>query len=182
MYARYEKHQFKEKSKYQLKEEQVHFFGHDGYIPWLLSKQTSVPCEWHLEIQSALAKTKYAGSTLVIYLKPKQKEKNLSLYEVLDVWGYSYKNCTPILLHLRGLFVDDDAKKVNREKFCIPDDLRKEPIYEFLYLKGSIVKGKLTGTWNPPPPSATNGALLWPDAVKYFVSCIRQRTPNVLGV
>ena len=68
---------------------------------------------WHLELGKALPTTDdYRGSTLVIDLKPKQHKTSVSLYEVLDVWGYSCNGWTPILLHLAGLFVDEDPARV----------------------------------------------------------------------
>jgi hypothetical protein len=135
------------------------------------------PYEWHLGIQSELDKTEDRNSTLVIDLKPKQKE--LSLYEVMDVWGCSDKGGTPILLHLCGLFVDADPKGIDRNDFLIEDKEREEAIYEFMHLDG-VSNGQLTGKWITPRPSATNAVLLWPDCLKYFVNCIRQRTPQVL--
>ncbi len=188
MYMRYKKSRRGSQSRYQFVE-QVSLFGrHVGFIHWLLERQTSTsqkePYLWHLPIESALNNaeyegTKYQGSTLVIELKPKQ-QKTLELYEMLDVWGYSYSGWTPILLHLSGLFVDADPKKVDRNDFSIRDDEKDDPIYEVLYLDGSVSNGKLVGRWNAPPVSPTNAALLWPDTLNYFVRCIRERTPGVI--
>jgi hypothetical protein len=132
-------------------------------------------------VPSAIDKTEeYGGSTLVIDLKPKQHENNLSLYEVLDVWGFSDAGWTPIMLRLSGLFVDVDPKAVDRNDFSVQDENRDEPIYEFLYLAGTVADGKLKKNWAPPPASPTNGALLWPETLKYFVDCIRQCTPGLI--
>jgi hypothetical protein len=157
----------------------------NGFIPWLLQLQTlpgqNEPYLWHLDVQKALERTEeYQRSTLIIDLKPKQHKTNVSLYEVMDVWGYSSSGWTPILLHLGGLFVDADPTSVNRNDFIISNNEIEGPIYEVLYLDGSIKDGKLDGTWNAPPASPTNAALLWPDALNYFVKCIRERTPNVI--
>ncbi|MBW2038780.1 MAG: hypothetical protein JRI46_04175 [Deltaproteobacteria bacterium] len=104
----------------------------------------------------------------------------MSLYEVLDVWGYSSYGWTPILLHLSGLFVDEDPASVNRNDFTISDSEIDGPIYEVLYLDGSVENDEIVGTWNAPPASLTNAALLWPGTLKYFVQCIRERTPDVI--
>jgi hypothetical protein len=166
--------------------EQVSLFGcNNGFIPWLLQLQTppgqNEPYLWHLDVQKALTHTEeYQGSTLVIDLKPKQHKTNVSLYEMLDVWGYSSNGWTPILLHLGGLFVDANPTSVNRNDFTISNNEIEGPIYEVLYLDGSIKDGNLDGTWNAPPASPTNAALLWPDALNYFVKCIRERTPDVI--
>jgi len=182
MFARYKKQRVKESDRFQFVE-QVSLFGcKEGFIPWLLAKQTlssQEPCKWHLDVQSALDKTEDRDCALVIDLKPKQKE--LSLYEVLDVWGCSDKVWTPILLHLSGLFVDTDPKGIDRNNFIIEDQEREGPIYEFMHLEGGVSDGKLIGKWITPRPSATNSVLLWPDYLKYFVHCIRERTPQVLG-
>jgi len=87
----------------------------------------------------------YTGSTLVIDLKLKQSKTNISLYEVLDVWGYSLSGWTPILLHLRGLCVDADPSTIDRNNFEVANEDRNEPIYEFVYLDGSVGGGRLVG-------------------------------------
>ena len=184
MYARYEKTQTEGRSSYRFAERCSLFGCNEGYIPWLLAKSTPTvqgePYKWHIPIQSALDSTKYRDSTLVIDLKPKQQKTNLSLYELLDVWGYSDSGWSPILLHLRGLFVDADPATIDRNNFSVVDGDREQPIYEVLYLDGSVSKGKLIARWNAPPASPTNAALLWPDTLRYFIDCIRNRTPGVL--
>ena len=185
MYAHYKKSQHAERYDFKFVEECSLFGCNEGFIPWLLGKQISLsqdePFKWHIPIQSSLnsAGAEYRDSALIIDLKPKQQKMNLSLYEVLDVWGYSDSGWSPILLHLGALFVDAGPKTVDRESFSIPKKEPEEPIYEFLYLNGSVSNGKLTGPWTAPPASPTNGALLWPKTLKYFVGCIRQRTPLV---
>lgn len=186
MYTRYQKNYLNHSNtRYQFME-QVSLFGcNNGFIPRLLQLQTppgqDEPYLWHLDVQKALARTEeYQGSTLVIDLKPKQHKTNVSLFEVLDVWGYSCSGWTPILLHLLGLFVDADPNSANRDDFIISNSNIEAPIYEFLYLDGSIKDGNLDGTWNAPPASPTNAALLWPNALNYFVKCIREHTPDVI--
>lgn len=186
MYALYKKSREKRQVTRYTFLQPVSLFGcNEGFIPWLLAQQTHTsqnePYKWRLDVQSALAKANHPDSALVIDLKPKQIKTNLSLYEVVDVWGYSASGWTPILLHLSGLFVDADPRNVDRNDFSIRDDENDGPIYEVLYLDGSVSLGKLTGRWTAPPASPTNAALLWPDTLKYFVSCIQQRTPDVLA-
>ncbi len=183
MYARYHKTRGDGRSSYRFAEQCSLFGCNKGYIPWLLGKRTPIsqgePYKWHIPIQAALDATEYRGSTLLIDLKPKQHKTNLSLYEVLDVWGHSASGWTPVLLCLSGLFVDADPTSIDRNDFSITDMDRDEPIYEFLYLDGSVSNGKLTGHWKAPPASPTNAALLWPCALRYFIDCIRERTPEV---
>ena len=190
VYARYLRETETTRSSYQF-EEQCSLFGcNEGFIPWLLRRRITTPHEdpykWHLPIRDCLNGAKsnvvdYTGSTLIIDLKPKQNKDNLSLYEILDVWGYSEGVWSTILLHLSGLFVDASPKGINRKKFDIEDCKRDEPIYEFMYLDGGVRDGKLVGRWNAPPVSATNAALLWPKPLHYFLTCIRNRTPDVVS-
>ena len=49
-----------------------------------------------------------------------------------------------------------------------------EPIYEFMYLAGSVANGELDGPWTAPPVSATNAALLFPKALEFFLQCIEK--------
>jgi hypothetical protein len=183
MYARYTKSKAGWVTQYRFAERVCLFGRNNGFIPRLLERQTpsgqGEPYEWHIPLQKALGESRCPDSTLVIDLKPKQAKTNLSLYEIVDVWGYSAYGWTPILLHLRGLFVDADPATVNRNDFSVADSQRHEPIYEFLYLDGSVAYGKLIGRWNAPPASPTNAALLWPEALRYFCRCIRERSPDV---
>jgi hypothetical protein len=176
MFMRYLKTRLDGKDHFSFAE-QVSLFGcNEGFIPWLLLKQIAPSQEeaylWHVHVASALNATEYKGSALLIDLKPRQRKSNLSLYEVEDVWGYSDSGWTPILLRLSGLFIDADPAAVHRNEFCIPDRKRIGPIYEFLYLAGSVSGGKLTGGWTAPPASPTNAALLFPDTLRYFLDCM----------
>lgn len=188
MYARYRRTRSNGVTSYRFVEKCCLFGCNEGFIPWLLGRQVPAsqgePYRWHLSVQDAMDGatengTDYTGSTLIIDLKPKQKT-NLSLYEVMDVWGYSSSGWTPILLHLSGLFVDANPNTTDCKKFGIADEDRDEPIYEFMYLDGSVQNGRLVGRWNAPPASPTNAALLWPESLAYFFQSIRQRTPAAL--
>ena len=186
MYARYKKIKKDSDVAHFTFEEKISLFGcNNGFIPWLLQfhellEENKAYC-WHLDIEKELEKTgEYPDSSLVIDLKPKQYKTNVSLYEVFDVWGYSSEGWTPILLHLKGLFMDEDPLSVNRNDFIISNSENSTPIYEVLYLDGSIENGKLVGKWTAPPASPTNAALLWTEVLNYFVKCIRERTPNVI--
>ncbi len=186
MYARYIRTRVgADAARYQFQETAKLFGCNEGFIPWLLGLKIPPgqggPFRWHVDVAGELGShAEYPGSTLVIDLKPKQNKTNLSLYEVMDTWGYSDDSWSTILLRLTGLFVDRDPASFNRQDFVRRDDELDGPIYEFLYLDGSVRDGKIIGSWNPPPVSATNAALLWPDALSYFVQCIRARTPDVL--
>lgn len=184
MYALYTKDRVEEKDHFQMYAECSLFGSKGGFIPWLLAKHIPPdqggPYKWHIDVPSELDKTtEYARMTLIIDLKPKQREKNVALYEVLDVWGYSAKGWTPVMLRLSGLFVDAEPAGIDRNDFFIEDEKRQDAIYEYLYVQGSVACGALTDKWILPPASSTNGALLFPDAMKYFLQCMRQLNPEL---
>jgi hypothetical protein len=181
MYFRYTRSESSDGIQYQL-QEKISLFGcNKGFIPKLLKSKTlsgqSEPYLWHINIIDALksSQEEYHNSTLIIDLKPNQN--NLSLYELTNVWGYSCNGWTPVLFHLAGLFVDEDPQNMNKENFIRNAQDIDDPIYEFLYLEGTVNNGVLDGRWTAPPVSSTNATLLWPDTLKYFITCMRENTP-----
>ena len=172
MYALYDKVRNKGSTRYCFRKKVSLFRCKSGYVPWLLSKQftadSSEPLPWHVNIESSLGNVGQDNQTLIIDLKPKSKEPNLSLYEVSNVWGYSASGWTPILLHLRGLFIDEDRGRFNEQDFIRTPAEIDDPIFSMMYLRGTIKGSHLEGKWTPPGPSPTNSVLLWPDALKYF--------------
>ena len=116
------------------------------------------------------------NQTLIIDLKPRNARRNLSLYEVSDVWGVSYSSWTPIMLHLRGLFIDEDPDCFDTKDFVRRPEEIDEPIFSMMYLQGGVKNGRLEGKWIPPGPSSTNGVLLWPEDFEYFL----QQRENLL--
>lgn len=178
MYALYEKKQSNGKYKYKIKK-QVSLFGcNAGYIPYLLQSTlfstTSEPYPWHLNVDKALSDVGLSNSTLIINLKPNNVSANLSLYELVDVWGYSDSGWTPLMLCLRGLFVDANPRFINDEDFTLDESEVDYPIFSMLYLAGTVKEGKIVGKWTAPRPSPTNSALLWPESFKYFVEQANQ--------
>ncbi|MBU1421632.1 MAG: hypothetical protein KKG06_00370, partial [Bacteroidetes bacterium] len=105
---------------------------------------------------------------------------SLSLYELLDVWGYSECGWTPAMLRLRGLVVDGDPKIDNPMSFHIDYSEGNSIIYSFLYFgESTIQKGALIGKWTAPRSSPTNSVLLWPSSLVYFINQIQITTPKV---
>jgi hypothetical protein len=185
MYARYKKIRGQGGHIHYSYLEKAFLFGcNQGIIPRLLREQLPLgqeePFLWHINISASLAATELRDSALVIDLKPKQSKSNLSLYELLDVWGYSEYDWTPILLRLAGLFIDKDPRGINRNDFYLYDQEIDSPIYEILYLEGTVKEGKLNGRWTAPPASPTNAALLWPETLRYFLACIQTCTPEII--
>ena len=127
----------------------------------------SRPLEWHLS-EAALLQQLDAndvdGNALLIDLKP-NVHGNVSLYRLCDVWGFSYETWTPLALRLRPLFIDRDAADPPRFKAKFSNPPQHPSVHEFLYLQGGTNKG----TWTWGRVGSVNGALLWPDALRYFL-------------
>ncbi|MBI5646612.1 MAG: hypothetical protein HY962_06740 [Ignavibacteriae bacterium] len=172
MYALYNKTGENGSIQYRF-QEGISLFGcNKGYIPWLLANQLtaelSEPLSWHVNIENSLKAVGQDNQTLVIDLKPNSKLPNLSLYEVLDVWGYSGSGWTPILFHHGGLFIDEDPIRFDKNNFVRWSAEVDTPIFSMMYLRGTVKDGRLNGKWTPPVPSPTNSVLLWPGAFEFF--------------
>lgn len=158
--------------RYQFVEQTSLFGCHSGWIPELLKHSltttVSEPIKWHISVESGLKDAEYPDCTLIIDLKPKSAEPNLSLYEVVEVWGHSSQGWTPIMLHLKGLFIDEDPNAFDRREFTRCSADVDDPIFSMMYLKGTIRDGKLVDKWTTPGPSSTNSVLVWPETLKYF--------------
>lgn len=160
-----------------------------GTIPRLLLQKlnreavsASEPLDWHVPVASELTHEGITNGTLLIDLKPQQKKENISIYELLDVWGVSRSGWTPVMLRLRGLYVDELPTVCNPRDFSVVPPKEHSTIYSFLYLNGALRDGRLDGKWVAPPRSSTNSPLLWPNSLQYFVSKIQETAPHVLRV
>jgi len=174
MYGRYSRSQTGQGLRYDFVESASLFGCHEGYIPWLLHQSInaaqSEPFKWHLDIDEALSKAGMQDEILLIDLKPNNTAGTLNLYEIADVWGFSADGWTPIMLRLRGLFIDHDSTGIDHHHFTLREEEIDQPIFSFLYMAGSLKNGELVGTWNAPRASPTNSALLWPETFRYFTS------------
>jgi hypothetical protein len=158
----------------------VSLFGvHNGYVPKLLRSLIPAgqeePYPWHIPVRQTLTKIGHPDSSLVIDVKPRNKEPVFNLFELLEVWGYSDYGWTPAMVLLREVLSVPDTKEVKREnyEFTMDQERYKTPVYSFWYFfEGHVSKGALKGKWNPPGRSSTNSVLLWPTALQYFISHI----------
>lgn len=107
----------------------------------------------------------------VFDIKP-DLEGNVSLYRLDHVWGYSQQTWTPICLRLDPLFVDlevEDSEEFKHKFQVPPPEERGGPVHEFLYVNHPHgVKGR----WEWGKVGHVNGALLWPEALAYFIERI----------
>lgn len=157
----------------------ISLFGcNEGWIPWFLHlmmpRGQAEPYAWQVNICAGLAlpdvrKEFPDAEAIIVDIKPVAKDQ-FFVCELLDVYGYSADEWTPMLWRMKVL---DIGSQLNADHLQDFNALNKgDIIYEFLYAMGSVDNGKLVGTWNPPKPSSTNGVLLWPAALSYFMKCI----------
>lgn len=172
MYALYDKTENKGSSRYCFRDEISLFGCNVGYVPWLLSQQltadSSESLAWHVNVESGLQRMGQDNQTFIIDLKSNSREPNLSLYEVSNVWGYSDSGWTPIMLHLRGLFIDENPECFDRYDFVLKPAEIDDQIFSMMYLRGTVRNGQLEGPWTTPGRGATNSVLLWPEVFEYF--------------
>jgi hypothetical protein len=130
--------------------------------------------EWHgtdADILSLLDIERPGDHRILIDLKPSDK-KNVSLYRLREVWGYSYDEWSPLALRLECLLGDEpqDNPSSHKQRFTGPVET-KDFIYEFLYINGGTAGGK----WTWGLVGRVNAALLWPDALRYFITSINRQ-------
>ena len=138
------------------------------YLREILNRSDTEPLEWHIPVDDIFRKLNLKGNSLVIDAKPNSK-KELSLFDVINIWGYSSHNWTPILLELKQI-LEDDINKYDRTNFTLENYNDDQSVFTFLYLHGSVKNGRITDTWVFPGPSPTNSVLLWPKALEFFTN------------
>jgi len=151
-----------------------------GIIPNLLkekiSKDQNPPIGWTINVSDYYNEKE---QTVIIDIKPKNKRySEVFLCELDKIFGFSYKEWSPIMYRLKRLYSDISPEKLNKNNFIYP----KEPeiIYTMLYLSGSFKNGQLTGTWNYPGPSPTNALLLWSEAMTFFFKNVEKNDSDFL--
>ena len=128
--------------------------------------QGKVPFGWHATAAEIVGELRGGGNQeVLINLKPNGRN-NVSLYRLLDVWGFSYVDWTPLAVRLEVLFADRHHKNPEKfmQSFQIANHKSGNYVGEFLYLKG----GTARGTWTWGQVGRVNGALLWKDAFNYL--------------
>jgi hypothetical protein len=124
--------------------------------------------EWHLmdtHILRLLEEPEPEEHRIVIDLKP-NAQREVSLYRLRDVWGYTEAGWTPLALRLESLYADSSQDNPSAFKHAFVEPPDRYFIYEFLYLKGN---------WNWGRVGGVNGAMLWPDALRYFFKAINRQ-------
>lgn len=104
-------------------------------------------------------------SAIIIDATP-DRRKELNLFRLDYVSGYTYRDWTPVLLHLTVLqntSSEPDKVAIAKASFECPDGDR---VRTFLYLMGGYEEGR----WLWGKSGMVNGALLWEDAMTFFTS------------
>lgn len=141
-----------------------------SYVHDVHTAKATTPLRWHAteaEILSRLG-TSDREHAFIIDVKPR-KENRVFLCHLREIWGFSYKEWTPIALRLEELFGDKEVQDAKEFKQRFSDEkCPRQQLHEFLYLQGGTKKG----TWLWGPGGRTNGALLPPDALEYFMEVL----------
>jgi len=124
---------------------------------------------WGASVKDLLEESGFAPKDHAVVVDARPKE-DVTLYELTDVWGHSYLDWTPIVLRLEELFVGEKPLDPERFKATFTDArCPRAPVYQFLHLQG----GTVGGDWKWGPMGSTNGALLPPDALAFFLDMLQ---------
>lgn len=130
----------------------------------LLDGKINLP-EWEVNLEEEMKK-EYNGDYHFIV---KYKLKETGYTEITKVYGYNYKNWTPVLLQLK-----EYNNVTDEDKFKYPSITEIENVFTINYLQGFIDdKRNLLGTWNFPNPTPTNSTMLYKDCINYFISIMK---------
>ena len=140
---------------------------------WNANPTAQTPFKWHAAAADILALLDATPSehAILIDLKPRVSG-NVSVYRLLDVWGYSYSAWTPLALRLEVIFGDRQEADPATFKRAFVDEERVHSLAgEFLYTQGGVSTGS---TWNWGMVGRVNGALLWREAFDFLVTSLSQ--------
>jgi hypothetical protein len=137
-----------------------------------LNPEKRIPLKWHVSAKKIIQLL--GGSpneqAIVFDLKPRAMGK-VSLYRLLDVWGFSYGNRTPLALRLRVLFADHkEANPFAFKNSFVDPGTDHSLVGEFLYVKGGVSEG----TWNWGKVGRVNGAFLSCDDFAFLSAALKQ--------
>ncbi len=153
---------------------QVQLAGKLGPIAELAREKAPQGGAWHApERQFLVAAAARPGDhALIIDLKPRDKQA-AHLYWLRNVWGFTYGVWTPLLFQLEELHPTTHphgGPAKLKEGFPVPEGPR-DIVHEFLYVNG----GHRGGTWKWGMIGHVNGALLYSDALEYFLGALSRR-------
>lgn len=157
-----------------------------GWLPSLLRQHiaaTPVSVDspsWHIsrdELQGGLESDVDSTRNSLLVEYNRNEQSDVELYEIVEIWGYSLRNSTSMMLHLKRLACDGTQTAGGR-RFSICQDAVHDPqsVLALTYTpNGTIKGGRMIGNW-PPPPGPTNSVLLRPAALEYFAGEVKKMT------
>ena len=160
---------------------EVELAGRSGPIP-LLAQENLVKGNraWHATASDVVGRIR-GGSLahdLIFDLKP-SVPRNVSLYRLVDVWGYCHDVYTPLCLKLECLFSDRHEPEPAGFKRAFDDRQASGTLLtEFLYLNGGV----RAHSWTWGITGRVNGALLWNEAFSYFAGVVSGTLSNREGI
>ena len=137
-----------------------------------LNPEKRIPLKWHVTSKKIIqilggAPTEHA---IVFDSKPGSTSR-VSLYRLLDVWGFSYANWTPLAIRLRTLFADrKEANPFTFKNSFLDPGTEHSLVGEFLHVQGGVSEG----AWNWGKVGRAHGALLWSDAFDFLSTALKQ--------
>jgi len=153
----------------------VRLAGRSGPLALLsrsLNPDKRIPFMWHASAKKIIQVLKGSPTeqAIVFDVKPRSMGK-VSLYRLLDVWGVSYANWTPLALRLRALFADrKEANPFAFKNSFLDPGTDHSLVGEIVYVQGGVSEG----SWNWGKGGRANGALLSFDAFNYLSAALKQ--------
>jgi hypothetical protein len=95
----------------------------------------------------------------------------VEMYRLLDLWGFSYRNWTPVTFRLRQL-TDENSRVPDPTALTRGFKIQSqaEPVVAFLQLNGGLVEG----TWSWGATRSSNRIVLPPEALEFFLSSLAE--------
>lgn len=182
MYYLYNRTVNREKLRFRNAGEELHLFGcNKGIIARHLSVLASDGdirgFGWEIPMRQALSAASKPGNSFMIDLRP-YDVSTVGLYEVTAVYGFSYSKRPWTVIMLKTIPVMERTRAgVDPYDSSIKRSVYRsmKPVYTILYAQGTLKKGKVVGSWNPPGPGSTSAPVLYPDALKSLLARIDKR-------
>ena len=104
-----------------------------GFIPAMLrpvlSSDASEPYSWHVDVKRSLSELGTSRSDDLDRPDATSKAAFDFTLQLIDVWGYSMNNWTPLMFHLQSLFIEEDPSPYNKQNFNRNDDIKGIPFF-----------------------------------------------------
>lgn len=142
------------------------------YLDRTVGPEVSEPYRWEMDLDDAVSAVYPEADTFVIDIKPRSQDY-ISLFKLEKAWGHSNNSWTPLLLRLRELLHDVPVSEHDKRRFTVEEGEERSVVHSFMYVRGSIIDGEITGTWNFPGPSQT-APLLWQHHFEFFKQHIEE--------